>query len=130
VPFANDWQWTIGNPTVAAITPAALALLSAWLGAEYVSAEHPILGPFLIALAAFVVTWLVAAAIGAIRAAPRRYYYEKDRADALVEQLQPKLQISFDETDRGCFHETRITNGPKLKLASIKIERGRSCSGL
>ena len=122
VPFANDWQWTIGNPTVAAITPTVLIWLTAWLGAEYVSAEHPILAPLAVALAAFVVTWLVAAVVGALRVAPQRYYNEKARADKLEERLRPKLRISFDKKDRGCLHETRITNGPKLKLASVRID--------
>jgi hypothetical protein len=80
VPFANDWQWTIGNPTVAALTPTVLVWLTAWLGADYVSADHPILGPLAVALAAFVFTWLLAAVLGAIRAAPLLYYQYKDPA--------------------------------------------------
>jgi hypothetical protein len=44
------------------------------------------------------------------------------RNQALAERLRPKLRVSFDERDRGCFHETRITNGPRIKLASIRIE--------
>lgn len=50
------------------------------------------------------------------------YQKEKNRADELAERLQPKLRIDFNETERGCFHETRFTNGPRLKLASIRIE--------
>jgi hydrogenase-4 membrane subunit HyfE len=77
VPFANDWQWSIGNPTFAAIAPTVIAWCAALFGPAYMSAEHPILGPFAIALGAFVITWLLAAIIGAVRAAPRRYYHEK-----------------------------------------------------
>lgn len=116
-PFANDWQWAIGNPTIAAITPAVAAGLATWLGKEYVMAEHPILGPFVIALGAYIVTWVVAFAFRTLNAAPQLYNQQKNRADNaeieirnLKERIRPKLRYSFRMSDPGCVRpNTTIT---------------------
>ena len=52
-PFANDWQWVVGNPTIAALMPAILVGVAAVFGQDYALAEHPILGPFIIAAGAY-----------------------------------------------------------------------------
>jgi hypothetical protein len=92
-PFANDWQWAIGNPTIAAISPAILAGLVTWLGKDYVAAEHPVLGPVAIAFGAYVVTWVVGVVGRTLNAAPRIYYQEKHRADDLARQFEPKISV-------------------------------------
>jgi hypothetical protein len=120
-PFANDWQWAIGNPTVAAITPTILVWLAAMFGTGYMSTEHPILGPFAVALGAFVITWLMAAIIGAMRAAPRGYYHEKDRADELTARLAPKLRILFDPADQTCVHETFFGTNEAERVLYIAV---------
>src|SRR5690349_19234505 len=112
VPFANDWQWSIGNPTIAAITPTAIAVLTAIFGPNYVSAEHPILGPLAVALAAFVVTWLLAAIIGALRSAPRLYYLEKKRADDFADRLAPKIRLFLKGDPFGQTTGLEIAQGP------------------
>jgi hypothetical protein len=81
VPFANNWQWAFGNPTVAAICPSIVAWLTVWFGPDYMNATHPILGPLLVALVAFVITWFAAFLYGMLKTAPKLYYQEKDRAD-------------------------------------------------
>ena len=97
-PFANDWQWVFGNPTVAGVLPALGAGLLAWI------AEHQILGSFIVAFAAYVVTWICALAIRTLGAAPALYYSEKERANVLAERLTPRMQITFDPHDEGCVH--------------------------
>jgi hypothetical protein len=69
-PFANDWQWVFGNPTVTAILPGVIAGVAALPNTGWfdTSAEHPILGPLLIAFGAFIFTWLVAFFVRLIRA--------------------------------------------------------------
>jgi hypothetical protein len=61
-PFANDWQWIFGSPTVTAIAPSIIAGIATIpsIGWFDVNVEHPILGPFLVAFGAFATTWFVA----------------------------------------------------------------------
>jgi hypothetical protein len=87
-----------GNPTVAGVLPALGAGLLAWI------AEHQILGSFIVASAAYVVTWICALAIRTLGAAPALYYSEKERANVLAERLTPRMQITFDPHDEGCVH--------------------------
>jgi hypothetical protein len=56
-PFANDWQWTFGNPAITAIAPTIIAGLAA--RGLNTTTDYPILGPFLIALGAFAVCWIL-----------------------------------------------------------------------
>lgn len=100
-PFANDWQWAIGNPTVAALTPAIVVGLAAWLGNEYLAAEHPILGPLVIAFAAYTVTWLFAFGVRTLKAAPQNYFQQKDRADAAERRLIPNISVFLDQGSAG-----------------------------
>jgi hypothetical protein len=122
-PFANDWQWAIGNPTVAAISPAIIAGLAAWLGSEYMTAEHPILAPLAIAFGAYIVTWVVIFLFRTLNAAPHLYYEQKHRADALAEQLAPRMQITFDSLSEGCIHlipETEnLSTGKRASIVRV-----------
>jgi hypothetical protein len=54
--FANDWQWVVGNPLSAVLG----GLLATYLGATALSTGSNILDAFFAALAAFIITWLVA----------------------------------------------------------------------
>jgi len=121
-PFANDWQWAIGNPTVAAVAPAIAAGLAAWLGKEYVTAEHPILGPFAIALGAYVATWIFAFLLRTLNAAPSFYYREKNRAAAAEERLVPRILLGC----RALVVETLIAEqqkrGPDSKWVQLLVK--------
>lgn len=107
-PFANDWQWAVGNPTLAAVSPAVVAGLAAWLGQDYMMTEHPILGPFAVAFAAYVLTWLFALVIRTLGAAPKLYQQEKERADSvnaemakLISEYAYSFQLTnIDQEDR------------------------------
>ena len=123
-PFANDWQWAIGNPTVAAISPAVIAGLAAWFGSDYVSAEHPILAPFALAFGAYIVTWVVAFSFRTLSAAPRLYYEQKGRADEMAERLTPKIKMTFDPNDQGCMHliPEKLSTGKEAIIVRVLPE--------
>jgi hypothetical protein len=87
-PFANDWQWVFGNPTITAIVPSILlgvATIPA-LGWLDTTADHPILGPLLIAFGAFVITWLVAFFVRLIHA-PVKLDREKSKRISVLEKV-------------------------------------------
>jgi hypothetical protein len=129
-PLANDWQWAIGNPTIAAISPAVIAGLAAWFGKDYVTTEHPILGPFVVALGAYIVTWTVAFTVRTLKAAPQLYYQQKNRADdaesKIEEQLKPKIDVFLDNGGVR-LAETRVSDradaprGPDTKWVQITV---------
>jgi hypothetical protein len=79
IPFANDWQWTFGNPAVSALGPTVVLGFAA-MGLD-TTADHPILGPFLIALGAFVISWLVIFLVRLVRAPVELDRQKLDRAD-------------------------------------------------
>jgi hypothetical protein len=54
--FANDWQWMLGTPVAAGIA----AFVAGKIGVTTLTTGNPILDAFLVALAAFVLTWLIA----------------------------------------------------------------------
>ena len=122
VPFANDWQWTIGNPTVAAMVPTFVAWLAVLFGESYVNAEHPILAPLTIAAMTFAVTWLFALIIGALRAEPRLYHEQKDRVAELTEQLRPKIsccEIAVKEIEGQYFCRVSVQNASSANLSNL-----------
>src|SRR5260370_32296106 len=79
--------------------------------------EHWIIGQFVIALGAYIVTWVVAFAFRTLNAAPQLYNQQKNRADNaeieirnLKERIRPKLRYSFRMSDPGCVRpNTTIT---------------------
>jgi hypothetical protein len=82
-PFAKDWQWAFGNPTITAIGPSIVAGTAAIpkVGGFDMAAAHPILGPLLIAAGAFVVTWLMAFLVRLVRAPVELDQQKTDRWD-------------------------------------------------
>ncbi len=105
-PFANDWQWVIGNPTIAALGPTLLVCAASIFGIGYVNADHPILGPLLVGLAAFVVTWVATVLIRTLGAAPKLFRAQEIRADNAVydleERTRQKLKPTFEANDPAC----------------------------
>jgi hypothetical protein len=90
-PFANDWQWAFGVPFwqwaggTSFFTGFARYLESSGHGS--MSAGYPVLDGIIVAAAAFGVTWAVGFVLNIFRSASDFYYEEKDRADALQQQL-------------------------------------------
>jgi hypothetical protein len=62
--FANDWQWMFGTPAVTAVG----TYFAARNGVTELTTGQPILDAFLVAFAAFVITWSVAFFIRLLRA--------------------------------------------------------------
>jgi hypothetical protein len=78
--FANDWQWLLGFPALAAF----LWLLDRWFGEGAVSLNtNTAVGAFAAAGAAFIITWLIAFVLRIFK-----YYEEKARADTLANQIR------------------------------------------
>lgn len=119
-PFANDWQWVFGNPTIAAIPPTIIAGIAANFGWLNVDADHPVLGPFAIAAGAFWVTWWVALAGRILKVAPDLYYAEQKRAADLVHRLSPKISIKYDETIPPCKATTIF--GDRVRGTCFRVE--------
>jgi hypothetical protein len=102
---ANDWQWVVANPLWQIIGSAVCAGLGAfvsryWRGAPMMSPDT-FLGVFLGGLFGFLFTWLICFIMRFIRTPARLYYEQKDRADALQQQLDllDAFEIIFDPTN-------------------------------
>jgi hypothetical protein len=96
--FANDWQWVFGNPVVSGLGGLVLAGLGAlapsvakWLGATNMTTGTPALDSFIGALAAFVVTWLVAFMVRLLNAPVAMFHEQKERTDALQKKLDKEV---------------------------------------
>lgn len=100
-PFANDWQWTVGNPAITAIGPTIIAVLAA-IGLN-TTADYPILGPFLIALGAFSISWLLVFLVRLARAP-----VELDR-----QKIEPK---DLEHLLRGRFLGSTFMYGAEITL--------------
>jgi hypothetical protein len=125
-PFANNWQWGIGNPTVAAIAPTIAAGLTTWLGPGYMNAEHPILGPFFAALGAFIITWIVVFLFRMLKAGPHLYYQEKDRADSEKTRADALIrQSDFAFVENGKIRSCR--ESPLTSLPYKPFDRLTAC---
>jgi hypothetical protein len=74
--FANSWQWMFGTPAVALI-----AYFAARNGLTELTTGHLILDAFLVALAAFIITWSVAFLVRLLRA-------PVDLVDAQIERAR------------------------------------------
>jgi hypothetical protein len=88
--FANDWQWVFGAPIWTwAIGTSTVAGLAKYFeeGQGSMSTGSPALDAFLVATVVFVITWLVVFMWRVFSSASKFYYEEKDRADALQQQL-------------------------------------------
>jgi hypothetical protein len=87
--FANDWQWLFG-------IPACSGLLAFFAGKQeftQLSTGYPIVDALLVALGAFIVTWLVAFAMRVLNAPVILYHEQKARADLAT----PRIEILFPE---------------------------------
>src|SRR5580692_8146726 len=87
--FANDWQWLVGFPALAALL---------WFSHAYVSENTEKLlsgatafGTFMSALFAFFITMLVCFLVRLFSEPPRLFYQEKDRADTAEGELKRRL---------------------------------------
>src|ERR1700687_3959345 len=82
--FANDWQWLLGFPVLAAI----ISFVKRWFGEGAVSLNtDTALGALESAGAAFIITWLAAFIARVFSSASNFYYEEKERADGLQQQI-------------------------------------------
>lgn len=90
--FANDWQWVFGVPACTGVA----ASVASYRGGTELSTGNPIVDGFLAALAAFIITWLLAFIVRTLNAASRLYDEEKKRADDAEQSLVPKISVSLD----------------------------------
>jgi len=93
--FANDWQWLVGFPALAAILWFFRAYLSN--DTQHLLSGTTAFGTFMAALIAFLLTMLACFVIRLFIWPPILYYEEKDRADAAKADLQRRFtpQISI-----------------------------------
>jgi hypothetical protein len=108
--FANDWQWLIGFPALAAILWFFRAYLSNY--AQLFSAETAF-GTFMAALVAFFITLIARFFVRLLIEPSNLFYRERDRAanaeHELQSRLSPKISVSLDEDCGGIrIVETRI----------------------
>ncbi|MDQ6867226.1 MAG: hypothetical protein M3178_01960 [Pseudomonadota bacterium] len=86
--FANDWQWLLGFPILAAV----ISVANRWFGEGTVSLNtDTALGALEAAGAAFIITLAVGFVIRLFASASNFYYEEKDRANALQQQIDLAL---------------------------------------
>jgi hypothetical protein len=101
--FANDWQWLVGFPTLAALL---------WFFRAYLSSDTAQLlsgatafGTLMAALIAFFLTMLACFIIRLFIEPPKLFYREKDRADATERELQrrftPQITVFLDPDHHG-----------------------------
>jgi hypothetical protein len=98
--FANDWQWLIGFPVLAAL----LWFFRAYLNedAEQLLSGATAFSVFLAALIAFFITMLACFLVRLLVEASKLFYREKDRADHAEGELQLRLTpriTAFLDTD-------------------------------
>lgn len=92
--FANDWQWMFGIPIF-------LGLLSYFSTEkiEVIVRDHPILSSVLVALGAFVITWLIAFFVRLIRVPVEGDYENRKKIGDLESKLrtfrEPNLVIEY-----------------------------------
>ncbi len=91
--FANDWQWVFGAPLIS------------WVGAYFASDKgvitwttgNSIFDAFLVALAVFLVTAVVAFFCRIYQIAPQLYESEKKRAASLEQRLNPAMKVFLED---------------------------------
>ncbi len=79
--FANDWQWMFGIPAVTGLLVYVASVKG--IAVTDLTTGNLVLDAFLIAFAAFLVTWVVAFCARLVHVPAILYYEEKDRADRL-----------------------------------------------
>jgi hypothetical protein len=89
--FANDWQWMFGIPVVSAV----LAVIAARKGIPVteLTTGNLIVDAFVIAIAAFIITWVVAFCARLIHIPGVLYYEEKNRADKLHRERHQEVVL-------------------------------------
>jgi hypothetical protein len=130
--FANDWQWLVGFPALAALL---------WFFRAYLSGDTKELlsgatafGTFIVALIAFFLTMLACFIIRLFIEPPKLYYREKDRADTAERELQrrftPQITIFLDPDHHGVIESpTEIQATPSRKGPSSKwVQFSVSCA--
>jgi hypothetical protein len=127
--FANEWQWLIGFPVLAALL---------WFFRESLSkdAQELLSGPtafstFMAALTAFFLTMLASFIVRFLIEPSKLFYQEKDRADSLDLELKrrftPQIKVFLDPDFQGVTESpTEIqgnppTKGPSSKWAQISV---------
>ena len=90
--YANDWQWVFGAPAVAAF---AGAFVASDKGMTTVTTGNSILDAFLAALAAFIVTWLIAFGINLIKAPAQLLREEQEKTAKLAKENEQFLAKSL-----------------------------------
>jgi hypothetical protein len=125
--FANDWQWVFGVPLCSAVV--------VWLSSKYqlsdLTTGSPIGDAFLAALAAFIVTWLVAFFVRLLNAPVVLYDEQKRTAEGAVASnvaAEPSIfRLSVGEsgpymqTSGGNLYATKRTF--KLKVENVHGNR-------
>jgi hypothetical protein len=101
--FANDWQWIFGIPLATGLSTT----IATWRGVSELTTGHPIVDGIIAAFGAFLFTWLFAVFLRTLKAAPTMFFREKDRADQLTLEIQPKLKLSFDPA-LGCLVDSPV----------------------
>jgi hypothetical protein len=102
--FANDWQWVFGNPVVSTFAGVVVAAVGAVaptiakrLGATEMTTGMPAVDSFLGALAAFILTWLVAYLVRLLNAPVVLFHDQKARADKFDGTATAKKSIPIDK---------------------------------
>ena len=92
--FANDWQWVFGIPAVSGV----LAFVAASRGAADLTTGYPIADAFLVALGAFIVTWLVAFMVRLFNA-PAVLYQQQSERTSTTEIETGRLRAKMSELE-------------------------------
>jgi hypothetical protein len=141
-PFANAWQWSLGNPAIALVLPAILTGLAA-RGLK-TTAQHPVLGPLLFALGAFAVCWVLLFLFRLVLAPVELDRQKLDRKDVehllfgrfLGSTFMYGAEITLCKDYKGKFEieqlrdfDTVSVRAPSKSLAHIKLQFFHSREG-
>lgn len=108
--FANDWQWVFGSPIVSSLAGIFLATigglsptLAMRLGITSATTGSQSLDAFIGALAAFIITWLVAFTIRFANAPVVLFYEQRDQVKVISRSItdgkeiaRPSFEVGFE----------------------------------